>query len=112
MNRAIFFAVFLLVAGACSDTPTNISSPDVPDPSFASKSKWTLLHAQKIEFSNSQLWPCVNEVVDFSGWFNVTVGWWFRNRAIRLFVSTSRARRSRGLDRQAAIVMCRPRSPT
>ena len=73
MNRAVFLAVFLLVAGACSDTPTNISPLDIPDPNFASKSKWTLLHDQKIQFSNSQFWPCVNEVVDFSGWFNVTV---------------------------------------
>ena len=51
MNRAVSLAVFLLVAGACSDAPTNISPPDIPDPTFASKSKWTLLHDQKIEFS-------------------------------------------------------------
>ena len=73
MNRAVFLAVFLLVAGACSDTPTNISPLDIPDPNFASKSKWTLLHAQKIPLSNSQFWPCVNEWVDFAGWYNVTV---------------------------------------
>ena len=31
------------------------------------------MHEVRIPFSNSQLWLCTNEVVDFEGWFNVTV---------------------------------------
>lgn len=73
MNRLPIALIVLFVTSACGDAPTAVDEPDIPDPSFASKSKWTLLHENKIEFSNSQLWPCVNEVVDFSGWFNVTV---------------------------------------
>jgi hypothetical protein len=73
VNRAVLLSLFLLVAGACSEGPTSLLERDLPDPSFASASKWTLLHAQKVPLSNSQYWACVDEIVDFSGWYNVTV---------------------------------------
>lgn len=73
MNRATLVGAVLLLGGACSDIPTEIGTADTPEPDFASASKWTLLHEQKIRFSNSQYWACVDEVVDFAGWFNVTV---------------------------------------
>ena len=73
MNRLPIALIVLFVASACGDVPTAANEPDIPNPTFASKSKWTLLHAQKVPFSNSQYWPCVNEWVDFAGRFNVTV---------------------------------------
>lgn len=73
MNRLFIGLVFVLAAAACSDTPTSSSELDLAAPNFASQSKWTLLHAQKVPLNNSQYWACVDEIVDFSGWFNVTV---------------------------------------
>lgn len=73
MNRLFIALLLALAAAACSDTPTSSSELDLPAPNFASQSKWTLLHAQKVPLNNSQYWACVDEIVDFSGWYNVTV---------------------------------------
>lgn len=73
MNRLPIALLVLFVAIACGDVPTALNEPGTPAPSFASTSKWTLLHAQKVLLSNSQYWACVNEIVDFSGWYNVTL---------------------------------------
>lgn len=71
--RRTFIPLWLLAVAACGEAPTGVPGSDVPKPLFSSKSPWTLVHDQKIQFSNSQYWACVNEVVAFSGWFNVTV---------------------------------------
>lgn len=71
MNRTIPAAILIFAFGACAEAPTDVTS-DPPDPQLAATVN-TIIHEVRIPFSNTQFWACVNEVVDFAGWFNVTV---------------------------------------
>lgn len=71
MNRKIPAAILILAFGACAEAPTGVIS-NVPDPEL-SATVTTIIHEVRIPFSNTQFWACANEVVDFEGWFNVTV---------------------------------------
>ena len=74
-RKTFIAAVALAAAAACGEAPTASSGPadDFPGPTFASSSKWTLVHAQKVPLVNSQYWSCADEVVDFWGWYSVVV---------------------------------------
>lgn len=65
----------LLTAAACGESLTEPEPEPVPGAvadrplDAATRSGFK----DRVEFSNTQLWACSNEVVDFEGWFSVTV---------------------------------------
>lgn len=71
MNRTIPAATLIFAFAACVETPSGVTS-EVPDPQWGATVN-TIIHEVRIPFSNTQFWACSNEIVDFAGWFNVTV---------------------------------------
>ena len=64
--------VAFFIASACGGSPAGPEADAVSDPQL-SATVTTFIHEVRVPFSNSQFWACSNEVVDFDGWFNVTV---------------------------------------